>query len=74
MLIVNFRSILNSISLFAESNWTNDTSLSDNKDELFKGSMFDFRMYNKYMPKSKVKKTYKWGTDMLGVKPISESE
>jgi len=56
-----------------KSNWTNDTSLSDNKDELFKGSMFDFRMYNKYMAKSKIKNTYKWGSQMLGV-PLATNE
>jgi hypothetical protein len=50
-----------------KSNWAEQTSSSDNKDELFKGSMFDFRMYATNMSKDKVKDTYNWGKDLLGL-------
>ena len=45
----------------------NVTSPYDNADELFKGSIFDFRGYKTVMPEKKVKDTYKWGKKMLGL-------
>ena len=50
-----------------KSNWMNVTSPYDNADELFKGSIFDFRGYKTVMPEKKVKDTYKWGKKMLGL-------
>ena len=50
-----------------KSNWMDVTSPYDNADELFKGSIFDFRGYNITMPEKKVKDTYKWGKTMLGI-------
>jgi hypothetical protein len=48
-----------------KSNWSTDTSMSQNADELFKGAMFDFRMYNKVMDAAKIKATYDWGKVLL---------
>jgi len=50
-----------------KSNWMNVTSPYDNADELFKGSIFDFRGYRTAMTEKKVKDTYKWGKKMLGL-------
>lgn len=50
-----------------KSNWTNVTSPYQNSDELFKGKMFDFRMYRTTMDEKKVKDTYKWGKKLLGL-------
>lgn len=50
-----------------KSNWMNVTSPYDNADELFKGSIFDFRGYKTVMPEKKVKDTYKWGKKLLGL-------
>lgn len=51
-----------------KSNWTNDTSQYENKDELFNGSLFDVRGYRTPMNAAKVKATYDWGKDLLGLK------
>lgn len=51
---------------FGKSNWTNDTSQYENKDELFKGSLFDVRGYKTPMNLAKIQATYKWGKGLLG--------
>ena len=51
-----------------KSNWANETSQYELKDELFNGKIFDFRMYNKIMGTDKIEKTIAWGKDNLGIK------
>jgi hypothetical protein len=48
------------------SNWTNSVSNSSNPDELFKGKLFDFRAYNRWMTPKLIQDTYKWGLEKLG--------
>jgi len=50
-----------------KSNWQNMTSPYENADKLFKGKMFDFRGYRIAMDEKKVKDTYKWGKNLLGL-------
>ncbi len=50
-----------------KSNWSNITSKYDNKDELLKGALFDFRGYQLAMSEKKIKDTYTWGKSMLGL-------
>jgi hypothetical protein len=52
---------------FGKSNWTNDTSEYENKDELFNGSLFDVRGYKTPMSAKKIKDTVKWGKELLGL-------
>jgi hypothetical protein len=55
-----------------KSNWANATSGYENRDELFKGKMFDFRVYNSIMSEKKIQETVKWGTNLLGI-PMPKS-
>jgi hypothetical protein len=50
-----------------KSNWANDTSLYELRDELFKGKIFDFRAYQKQMDETKIEATYNWGKKLLGI-------
>jgi hypothetical protein len=50
-----------------KSNWSNDTSQYENKDELFRGSLFDVRGYRTPMNAAKIQATYKWGKGLLGL-------
>jgi hypothetical protein len=50
-----------------KSNWTDVTSPYDNKDELFKGGLFDFRMYVTSLPEKTVMDSYLWGKRLLGL-------
>jgi len=50
-----------------KSNWANDYSGYELRDELFKGSMFDFRMYSSPVSESKGKRILQWGLGMLGL-------
>jgi hypothetical protein len=50
-----------------KSNWTDVTSPYDNKDELFKGGLFDFRMYVTPLPEKTVMDSYLWGKRLLGL-------
>lgn len=50
-----------------KSNWENTTSQYENKDELFKGSLFDFRAYNVNLSDDTIKKSFTWGKDKLGL-------
>jgi hypothetical protein len=57
-----------------KSNWTDVTSQMENSDELFKGKLFDFRMYKTPMSESKIKKTVAWGQKKLrGLEGIAEA-
>lgn len=58
---------------FGKSNWANDTSQYDNKDELFHGSMFDFRGYKAPVSATKVVDMYLWGREMLGLEPDTKT-
>jgi len=51
-----------------KSNWMNVTSQFDNADELFKGKMFDVRVYTIIMNEKKSKTPIDWGKQMLGIK------
>jgi hypothetical protein len=50
-----------------KSNWVDNDSTYELRDELLSGSLFDFRMYNTPMSKNKIKNTIMWGRDMLGL-------
>jgi len=50
-----------------KSNWSDVTSQYGNRDELFKGSVFDIRGYGTSVGKSVVKESYLWGKKMLGL-------
>lgn len=49
------------------SNWANATSPYENADELFKGKLFDLRGYRTMMTPQKIKDTYAWGRELLGL-------
>ena len=51
-----------------KSNWADVTSQYANKDELFKGAIFDFRGYNTPLAEQVIKDSYTWGKKMLGLK------
>lgn len=51
-----------------KSNWSNQNSQYELKDELFSGKLFDFRMYNTVMSEEKIKRTIMYGQDKLGIK------
>jgi hypothetical protein len=50
-----------------KSNWANSVSVYENRDELFKGRMFDFRMYNVKVSEEFIKDSYDWGKGLLGL-------
>ena len=49
------------------SNWANATSQYENRDELFKGRMFDLRGYKMPVPDSLIKESYNWGKGKLDI-------
>jgi hypothetical protein len=50
-----------------KSNWANQESSYELRDELFSGAMFDFRMYDAPMSETKIKRTLQWGMGKLGL-------
>jgi len=50
-----------------KSNWMSAFSQYNNKDELFKGSLFDFRMYATPMSEEKITSTVEWGRKQLNL-------
>lgn len=50
-----------------KSNWANDMSDYDLRDELFQGSIFDFRMYSSVVSETKGKRILQWGMRKLGM-------
>jgi len=52
---------------FGKSNWANDFSMYELRDELFKGAIFDFRMYSSVVSESKGKRILQWGMGKLGL-------
>jgi len=58
---------ITSHNYFGKSNWANDFSEYELRDELFKGSIFDFRMYSSVVSESKGKRILQWGLRKLGL-------
>jgi hypothetical protein len=56
-----------------KSNWMNDLGEYELRDELFNGSLFDFRVYTSPMSEAKVKRTLQWGMGKLGLDTSFES-
>jgi hypothetical protein len=54
-----------------KSNWEREGSQFENKPELFKGKLFDFRGYRKQVSKDKLAKTIDWGKARLGLLPTA---
>ncbi len=50
-----------------KSNWVEDTSQYENKDELFQGSVFDVRGYKTPLSAQKIIDSFEWGADLLGI-------
>jgi hypothetical protein len=50
-----------------KSNWSDAAGEYELRDELFSGSIFDFRMYNKALSETQIKRTLQWGMDYLGL-------
>ena len=50
-----------------KSNWANSVSQYENRDELFKGSLFDFRAYTVSLSEDLITQTYDWGLEKLGL-------
>ena len=50
-----------------KSNWASSVSQYNNRDELFKGSLFDFRAYKTGLNESVIKNSHDWGKNILAV-------
>jgi hypothetical protein len=50
-----------------KSNWASATSQFENRDEYFKGRLFDFRTYTSPMTFEKQNESMKWGAGNLGI-------
>jgi len=50
-----------------KSNWTDMDGEYELKDELFNGSLFDFRMYRRPLSETEIKRSVAWGIEMLGI-------
>jgi Concanavalin A-like lectin/glucanases superfamily len=50
-----------------KSNWADNSSGYELRDELLSGSVFDFRMYTSALSEAKIKRTLQWGMDKLGL-------
>jgi hypothetical protein len=50
-----------------KSNWADQTSQYELKDELFNGKIFDFRMYKSILGEKKISNIINWGKDKLGL-------
>lgn len=51
-----------------KSNWTDAPGEFELRDELFSGSIFDFRMYNAALSENRVRAIFYWGMNYLGLK------
>lgn len=47
------------------SNWETESSQYNDRDERFRGALFDFRLYRIPMSASKIKRTFDWGIEKL---------
>ena len=54
-----------------KSNWGDQPSGYELKDELLSGSVFDMRMYNAPLAQRKIQSMFEWGMDMLGQKRLN---
>lgn len=52
-----------------KSNWYNDSTQYEMRDELFSGGIFDLRMYESTCSDNKINKIIRWGNRLLGLKP-----
>ncbi len=52
------------------SNWSNVTSQYENKDELFRGSMFDVRGYKQSVTKKVIRESVAWGRQKLKIEQM----
>jgi hypothetical protein len=59
------------INYIGKSNWTDAAGEYELRDELFKGSIFDFRMYNASVSEQKLKKMVHWGKKILGLQDLN---
>lgn len=50
-----------------KSNWSDVTSQYENKDELFKGNLFDLRGYKQVLSEKMIKESVAWGKSKLGI-------
>jgi hypothetical protein len=50
-----------------KSNWANSVSQYENRDELFHGKMFDFRMYKTPVPEDMLAESIEWGKKKLSL-------
>jgi hypothetical protein len=50
-----------------KSNWYSDSSQYELRDELFSGSLFDFRLCESAFSPEKVKRVRRWGSKKLGI-------
>jgi hypothetical protein len=50
-----------------KSNWSNGVSQYENRDELFKGRIFDFRAYKAGLSEQLIQESYDWGKEKLGL-------
>jgi hypothetical protein len=48
-----------------KSNWSNSVSKFENKDELFRGKLFDFRAYRASLSEGQIQESYDWGKEKL---------
>ena len=53
------------LNYIGRSNWEVALNQGEYKDERFRGSLFDFRMYRIPMPETKLLKTVEWGKKLL---------
>jgi len=56
------------LNYIGKSNWTDSAGEYELRDELFQGSMFDFRIYNTTLSDRKIKSMVAWGKKMLALR------
>jgi len=58
---------ITSSNYLGKSNWTDAPGEYELRDELFNGSIFDFRVYNTALSETKIKRVLQWGMGNLGL-------
>ena len=61
------QSAVTSHNYLGKSNWTDAPGEFELRDELLRGAIFDFRMYNIALSESRVKRILQWGMGKLGL-------
>lgn len=56
-----------------KSNWSSSTSQYENRDELFKGKLFDFRGYKRSLSDGMIQDSFEWGKERLSLTSLQES-